>query len=155
MRRTANFVIALALCLAGVGCATVSEPKDFPHAEAEIRAVLEQQARDWNAGNVEAFMRGYAKSDSTRFASGGDVIHGWQTVLDRYVKKYPDRVAMGTLTFSDLDIVMLSPDAAVVLGRWRLKRAQDEPNGVFTLIFRKTADGWRIVHDHTSAASAN
>jgi ketosteroid isomerase-like protein len=83
------------------------------------------------------------------------VIHGWQTVLDRYVKKYPDRAAMGTLTFSDLDIAMLSPDAAVVLGRWRLKRAQDEPNGVFTLIFRKTADGWRIVHDHTSAASAN
>ena len=151
----AHFAIALALVLAGAGCATVGESKKFPRAEEELRAVLEQQARDWNAGNVQAFMRGYAKSDSTRFASGGDVVRGWQTVFDRYVKKYPDRAAMGTLTFSDLEITVLSPDAAVVLGRWRLKRAQDEPNGVFTLIFRKTTDGWRIVHDHTSAASPN
>jgi ketosteroid isomerase-like protein len=155
VKATAQFVVVLALLVGGEGCTTVGESKTFPHADREIRAVLEQQARDWNAGNVAAFMRGYAKSDSTRFASGADVIHGWQTVLDRYVKKYPDRAAMGTLTFSDLDIAMLSPDAAVVLGRWRLKRAQDEPNGVFTLIFRKTADGWRIVHDHTSSASAN
>jgi beta-aspartyl-peptidase (threonine type) len=59
---------------------------------------------------------------------------------------------MGLLTFSDLEITSLGPDAAVVLGRWKLKRAQDQPHGRFTLIFRKTADGWRIVHDHTSEA---
>src|SRR5260370_35909581 len=60
---------------------------------------------------------------------------------------------MGLLTFSDLEIMPLDSDSAVVLGHWKLKRTQDRPHGRFTLIFRKTADGWRIVHDHTSAAA--
>ena len=59
---------------------------------------------------------------------------------------------MGTLTFSDLEIGLLSPDSAFVIGRWKLNRATDQPHGRFTLIFRKTSVGWRIVHDHTSAA---
>jgi len=74
-------------------------------------------------------------------------------VRDRYRKKYSDRAKMGTLTFSNLEITPLSPDSAMVLGRWRLERANDWPHGRFTLIFRKTADGWRIVLDHTSAAA--
>lgn len=121
-------------------------------AEAAIRAVLEQQARDWNDGSIERFMQGYAKSDDIQFASGGSVERGWQPVFDRYVKKYGDRVAMGRLTFSDVEITMLSPDAALVLGRWRLQREKDEPSGLFTLVFRRLPEGWRIIHDHTSAA---
>ncbi|PYL49866.1 MAG: hypothetical protein DMF40_01090 [Verrucomicrobia bacterium] len=78
---------------------------------------------------------------------------GRQTVRDRYLRKYSDRAKMGTLTFSDLEIEPLGPDSAVVLGRWELKRANDNPHGHFTLIFRRTPDGWRIVHDHTSAAA--
>jgi ketosteroid isomerase-like protein len=57
---------------------------------------------------------------------------------------------MGTLTFSDLEINVLSKDAATVLGSWSLARANDNPHGKFTLIFRKFKDGWKIVHDHTS-----
>ena len=72
--------------------------------------------------------------------------------LDRYRKAYDTREKMGTLTFSDLEITLLSKDAALVLGRWRLKRANDEPHGTFTLLFRKTKAGWRIVHDHSSSA---
>ncbi len=72
----------------------------------------------------------------------------------RYQKKYSDRAKMGVLTFSSVEITPLSNDAAVVLGRWKLRRALDQPHGRFTLIFRKTADGWRIVHDHTSAAAS-
>ena len=72
---------------------------------------------------------------------------------DRYLKKYGDRAEMGTLTFSDLEIEQLGPDSAVALGRWELKRTNDNPHGRFTLIFRHTPDGWRIVHDHTSAAN--
>jgi ketosteroid isomerase-like protein len=59
---------------------------------------------------------------------------------------------MGTLSFSDIEVTMLSPDAGVVLGRWLLKRANDEPHGRFTLIFKRLPEGWRIIHDHTSAA---
>jgi ketosteroid isomerase-like protein len=59
---------------------------------------------------------------------------------------------MGTLTFSDLEITPLNQNAAIALGRWKLKRTKDEPHGRFTLIFRRTHEGWRNVHDHTSAA---
>jgi ketosteroid isomerase-like protein len=59
---------------------------------------------------------------------------------------------MGTLTFSDLEITLLGADAALVLGRWHLRRANDEPHGRFTLLFRRTRQGWKIVHDHSSAA---
>lgn len=123
-------------------------------AEAQVRAVLEQQVREWNEGNLAGFMETYAKSERIRFASGGDISLGWQTVFDRYRKKYGDRAAMGTLTFSDLEISMLAPDAALSFGRWQLKRDKDQPSGLFTLLLRKRPEGWRIVHDHTSAAAS-
>ena len=135
-------------------CRTTLEA-DRATGEAAIRAVLEQQARDWNAGSIETFMRGYAQSETTRFASGGNVRLGWQAVLGRYQQTYGDQAAMGKLTFSDIDITVLSAEAALAFGRWHLKRDKDEPSGLFTLLFRKTADGWRIVHDHTSAAEKN
>ena len=119
---------------------------------AAVRAVLEAQREAWNRGDIEAYMDGYARSDETVFVSGDNVTRGWQTVLDRYKKVYNSREKMGTLTFSDLEITLLSNDAAVCLGRWHLQRANDEPHGRFTLILRRTKNGWRIVHDHTSSA---
>ena len=119
----------------------------------QVEAVLKMQADAWNAGNIEAFMDGYAKHSSLRFASGGNVTYGWQETLDRYKQHYPNRAAMGMLTFTDLDTTILSTDAALVFGRWRLKTDKGEPNGLFTLLFRKRAGTWRIVADHTSAAS--
>jgi ketosteroid isomerase-like protein len=98
-------------------------------------------------------MGGYAKSGTTRFASGGDITRGWQTVFDRYVKRYGDRAAMGRLTFTELEITVLAPDRAEVFGHWRLDREKDTPHGLFTLLMHKTADGWRVVHDHTSSAT--
>jgi ketosteroid isomerase-like protein len=97
-------------------------------------------------------MNGYARSATTVFVSQDEVSRGWETVRDRYRVKYSDRTKMGILTFSEIEVTMISPDAAVVLGRWRLKRTSDEPHGRFTLIFKRLSEGWRIVHDHTSAA---
>ena len=120
---------------------------------AEIRAVLSRQQEAWNHGDIDGFMNGYERAETTVFVSGDEVTRGWQTVRNRYFKKYGDRAKMGTLTFSDLEIEPHGPDSAVALGRWDLKRANDNPHGRFTLVFRHTPDGWRIVHDHTSAAS--
>ena len=117
-----------------------------------IRAVLEAQAAAWNRGDVEGYMDGYDRSPNTEFVSGDSITRGWQDVLDRYKKRYDTREKMGVLNFSDLEITVLSGDAALVVGRWHLKRAADEPHGTFTLLFRKTKAGWRIVHDHTSSA---
>jgi uncharacterized protein (TIGR02246 family) len=118
----------------------------------EVRAVLEAQAAAWNRGDIEEYMRGYAKSDSTVFVSGDTVTRGWQTVMERYKKGYDTREKMGTLSFSELEVKPLGRDTAIVIGRWQLKRASDTPGGRFTLIFRRTRAGWRIIHDHTSSA---
>ena len=117
-----------------------------------VRAVLDAQRDAWNRGDIEGYMDGYARLADTVFVSGDKVTRGWQTVLERYKKGYDSREKMGTLTFSDLEITPIGKDAAVVLGRWHLQRANDEPHGRFTLIFRRTKQGWRIIHDHTSSA---
>ena len=127
-------------------------PQNLPDASAQIQSVLRAQQDAWNRGDIDDFMNGYARSASTVFVSDDQVTRGWDTVRERYRKKYSDRAKMGTLACSDLEVTMLSPDAAVVLGRWALKRATDEPRGRFTLILKRLPEGWRIVHDHTSAA---
>jgi ketosteroid isomerase-like protein len=127
-------------------------PARTPNAVVQIRSVLRAQQAAWNRGDIDGFMNGYARSVSTAFISEDSVRRGWETVRARYRQKYSDRAKMGTLSFSDIEINLLSSDAAVVLGRWRLERAKDRPHGRFTLIFRRLPEGWRIVHDHTSAA---
>ena len=128
-----------------------SLPFDAEKAKEDIFDVLMEQQRAWNKGNIEAFMQGYYKSDSLRFASGGNVTYGWQTTLDRYLKGYPDKSIMGQLTFSEIDIKLISNTSALVFGKWELERELDHPLGLFTLLFQKTPEGWRIVHDHTSS----
>src|SRR5205085_3414760 len=132
---------------------TIAQTKPKATNESAIRDVLDAQAAAWNRGDIEGYMNGYDRSPNTEFVGGDSITRGWQDVLDRYKKRYDTREKMGTLTFSDLEITMLSKDAALVLGRWRLKRANDEPHGTFTLLFRKRKAGWRIVHDHSSSAS--
>ena len=119
---------------------------------AQIRSVLRAQQDAWNRGDIEGFMNGYARAASTVFISEDSIRRGWETVRARYRQKYSDRAKMGTLTFSDLEITLLSSDSAVASGRWKLKRADDQPHGRFTLVLRRLPEGWRIVHDYTSAA---
>jgi ketosteroid isomerase-like protein len=118
---------------------------------ADIRDALATQVTAWNRGDIPGFMETYWKSDALRFASGGTVTRGWRPTLERYLQRYPDRTAMGTLAFGELEVTVLAPDAAVVFGRWELTRAQDKPRGLFTLIWRKIDGAWVIVSDHTSS----
>ncbi len=159
LRKFSVFILAAGVLVAATIPATAfasTAPSSEQRSDqfvAEIRAVIQAQQEAWNRGDIDGFMNGYARSKSTIFVSEDIVTRGWQTVRDRYKKKYSDRAKMGTLKFSDLEITPLGADSAVALGRWKLKRTKDQPHGRFTLIFRKTADGWRIVHDHTSAAA--
>lgn len=147
--RTAVILLAAAVVLAGCRLA----PPHPGDAEAGVRAVLDRQVRAWNTGDLASFMETYEHSGNTRFASGGEVYLGWETVYGRYRKRYGDRQAMGTLHFSEIQVEILGPDAALAFGRWRLDRGTDAPSGLFTLILRRTAALWRIVHDHTSEGS--
>ena len=95
-------------------------------------------------------MDGYARDVNTTFVSGDTLTKGWQTVFDRYAKKYDSRAKMGTLAFSEVEIRPLSNDAAFVIGAWSLVRQSDNPHGRFTLLFRRVGAKWRIVYDHSS-----
>ena len=147
---TLGTLLALAAVVAGYqGRAPKSRKED--KNVAAVRAVLEAQAAAWNRGDVAGYMEGYAKEDATTFVSGDTLTRGWQTVLDRYKARYDTREKMGTLAFSELEIRPLSEFYMTATGRWQLTRAGDTPHGRFTLILRRTAAGWRIVHDHTSS----
>lgn len=115
----------------------------------EIQKILEAQAAAWNAHDIEGFMASYWKSEDVTFQSGGNRYRGWQTMLDRYKTNYAGEY-WGILTFSDLEIEILAPDAAYVLGRWKVEAREKPGQGVFTIILRKFPEGWRIIHDHSS-----
>jgi len=137
------------MLMAGMVCAAQEQS---PNSAAEIQSVFTAQQDAWNRGDIDAFMNGYAQSASTVFVSGDEVTRGWDTVRERYRRKYSDRTKMGTLTFSEIEVTPLSADSAVVLGRWKLQRANDHPHGRFTLVFKRLPEGWRIILDHTAAA---
>ena len=135
--------------------ATALPVAPFSRAEVEagVRAVLDAQVTAWNEGSVRGFMDGYAESDSLVFLSGATVRRGWEEALYGYLRTYPDAAAMGLLSFDEVAVVPLSGIHAVAWGRWRLRvdgPLEEGPGGLFTLVFVRTDQGWRIVHDHTS-----
>src|SRR5262245_9092005 len=117
---------------------------------AEIGRILKEQATAWNRGDIDACMEQYWKSDELTFRSGGQTTRGWKSTKENYQRRYPTREKMGQLTFSQLEITPLGDAAALVLGRWRLKREESPVSGNFSLVCRKIDDQWVIVHDHTS-----
>jgi uncharacterized protein (TIGR02246 family) len=150
MLRTISALAAMFFAATDFPIAAPAPAESNDQVVVQVRAALDAQRAAWNRGDIDIFTTTYDRD--AVFVSGDEITRGSQTILERYKKKYSDRAKMGTLTFSGLEITPLGENAAVVLGRWSLKRANDEPHGRFTLIFRKTPDGWRIVHDHTSSA---
>jgi uncharacterized protein (TIGR02246 family) len=144
------FLFLLFLFSAAVNVAAQRNSSRDEKTKNEIRAAMDAQVQAWNNGDIEGFMTGYWKSENLVFVSGDEVTKGWQQTTDRYKKNYNTREKMGVLTFSDLEITVISKDAAVVLGRWKVEHKPKDQQGRFTLIFRKFKDGWKIVHDHTS-----
>jgi ketosteroid isomerase-like protein len=153
-RHVKLMIIAFALAVAGAGGANAQRSPTRPDTQADTQAitkVLKTQVAAWNRGDIGEFMFGYWRSRYTEFENDSGVYQGWDDVLKRYEKAYPNRAAMGQLTFSGLEIHVLCPDSAYVIGKYRLDRKKDHPEGVFTLIFRRFSDGWKIVNDHTTS----
>ena len=120
--------------------------------ETAIRGVLDAQVAAWNRGDVVTFMQGYNNSPDTTFV-GKTIAHGFASILERYRTNYTDKEKMGQLTFSDLEVHPLDAHFAVVTGRYHLARtasAGGEAQGIFSLVFKKTSAGWKIILDHTS-----
>ena len=121
--------------------------------ESAIRQVLDRQTEAWNTGDLEGYMQGYRKSPDLTFYSGGTITSGWEATLARYRKRYQSEgKEMGRLDFPEEAIDLLGPDAALVRGRWRLALSGGkEMSGLTTVILKRLPEGWRIVHDHSSA----
>ncbi len=119
-----------------------------------IQDVLDRQARDWNRGDLDAFLDGYWNSPKVVFQSGGDRYEGWDAMRERYRRRYQaEGRSMGKVKFTGVEIEPLGKDSAYVRGRFELAMPDgSRPSGLFTLIFRRFPNGWKIVHDHTSSA---
>lgn len=118
-----------------------------------IKNIMTKQVEAWNRGDLDAFMRGYKDSADTTFI-GKSIQHGYPMILERYKKAYSNKEAMGTLDFSDLEVRPLGADYAIVTGRYHLARAAaagGDASGLFSLVWEKTAQGWKTILDHTSA----
>ena len=126
-------------------------PDNLDADRSSILEVLQNQQASWNKGDVDAFLEGYWHSPELTFSGSSGIARGWDAVRARYRKNYGDRVTMGHLEFSDLQFRFLGPDAALVLGHWHLTRAKGDIGGVFSLVWQRFPEGWRIIHDHTSA----
>ena len=125
-----------------------------PDVRSSVEQVLRAQQDAWNRHDLDSFMSGYWNSPDLTFFSGAQRTSGWQGALDRYRKNYQnDGKEMGRLEFRDLQIEPLGDSAAFVRGQYHLTMSDGKtPHGLFTLIFRKFPEGWKIVHDHTAAA---
>src|SRR5579864_3675532 len=123
--------------------------------EEGIKHVLLSQVEAWNHGKIEGFMQGYWHSPDLTFFSGATETRGWEPTLARYRQRYQaEGKEMGKLEFQKLNIDLLSRRSAVVTGQWQLTMSDGkQPHGLFTLIFKRLPAGWKIVHDHTSAAT--
>lgn len=118
--------------------------------EQRVRDALTAQVVAWNGGNIHAFMQSYAKTDSIMFIGSKSVTYGWDSTLAHYKKSYPNKAAMGVLSFDLIKVKQLSPDYFFVVGKFTLIRDRDTPSGHFDLLFQKINSQWFIVSDHTS-----
>jgi ketosteroid isomerase-like protein len=118
--------------------------------EQAIRQIFANQQKAWNEGNIEVFMEDYWHSEDLKFIGKNGITKGWQATLERYKKSYPDKEAMGILTFDIIEIKIIGGKNAFVIGKWHLKRSQDELGGHFTLLWEKMKGKWVIVADHSS-----
>lgn len=120
--------------------------------EAAVKKVLDDQVKAWNRGDLDEFVKGYLNSPGITFV-GKTVSRGYQGVLDRYRANYGDKQRMGTLRFDEVEVKMLGKDHALILGKFALDRTAaggGPASGRYSLVARKTKDGWKLIHDHTS-----
>lgn len=139
--RTTYSMVSMVLLM--VACTVGFSPAD----DAAIRQVMAEQEKAWDAGDIDAFMRGYA--DSICFTGRKGLTCGKSQVTENYKQSYPDRAAMGDLTFGISEVKPIAADNAWLTGTWRLVRAADTLGGGYTLLWQRTPEGWRIVRDHS------
>jgi ketosteroid isomerase-like protein len=119
--------------------------------KSHLQGLMNEQSNSWNQGDIEGFMKHYWNSDSLMFIGGNGPQYGWQNTLERYRKAYPDKATMGELQFEMLRFESFPKDAALISGKWYLKRDKGDVGGYYSLLWKKIDDRWKIIYDHTSS----
>jgi ketosteroid isomerase-like protein len=114
-----------------------------------IEQILAKQEKAWNDGDIPTFMIGYWENDSLVFVGKSGLAYGYAKNLANYKKNYPDTTYMGKLHFDIINLKPLGKAHYFVIGKWHLKRTIGDVGGYFTLLFKKTKNGWKIIADHT------
>jgi beta-aspartyl-peptidase (threonine type) len=126
-----------------------SSQLDRESIQDTILSIIKRQQMAWNNHDIQGFMAHYWKSENFTFQSGDQRLYGWEDLLKRYQTSYAGE-KMGKLTFSDIQIKVMSADSAYALGRWKVEQDDTTKSGVFTIIFKLFPSGWKIIHDHSS-----
>ncbi len=147
-----GLLVALLLGVALLVSAPLRAQPDGSSAaiRAELASLLRAQRDAWNRGDLDSFMQPYWRSDSLRFVGKSGVTYGYDSLVARYRRTYGQGAEMGQLEFTLLHTDVLSPDAALMVGRWQLQHRGKALGGHFTLLWRRLDRRWRIVLDHTS-----
>ena len=140
----------LCLIFLSIGGKILAQELAPKHQQAILQAMSEQETA-WNAGEIDRFMEWYWRSDSLAFIGASGITYGWQQTKDNYHRRYPNRAAMGQLSFTILRLKKLGPKHAHLVGKWHLTREIGDIGGHFTLVWRRIGGQWLIVSDHTSS----
>jgi len=150
--RTAALALFAIILLPLAAPAQDSQLKTASQQELDVIKVLLAQEASWNRGDLEGFIQGYKSSPDTLFITR-QVFRGVDGMIEEYRHNYPNRAAMGTLGYSELEVHPLDEKFAVVIGKYHLERNKKEggnADGIFSLVFEKTDKGWKIIIDHTT-----
>jgi beta-aspartyl-peptidase (threonine type) len=125
---------------------------------AEIQEMLLASAASWNAGDLDGFLDDYWRSDELTFSGDTGVTRGWDDVRTRYLNSYwAPGASRDSLRFEGIEVTPLGSDHALALGQYVLYRPEEggrvTSSGFFSLVLWKPNGHWKILHDHTSAAS--
>lgn len=126
--------------------------KTASQQELDVIKVLIKQEAAWNRGDIDSFAEGYKNSPDTLFINR-QIQRGYSSMVAEYHHNYPTQDTMGQLTFSELEVHPIDDRVAVCIGKYKLersKKAGGNAEGLFSLVFEKTDQGWKIVVDHTT-----
>ena len=146
-----KFLLVLVTSCLSIACSQQSKPKfDAKVEEVAIRAVISAEQIAWNNGDIDAFMGGFWKSDSLQFISARGLSLGWEATRENYIKGFPERSSMGTVSYEILSLTPLAPNIFILTSRYEITQEVGKREGIFTAIFKKVNGKWLAVHYHAS-----
>jgi uncharacterized protein (TIGR02246 family) len=127
-----------------------SSSSDWATDEAALKRLLQDAADAFNRGDLPGHLESY--DDNVTFMTKNGQRPGVAPIEKAFREAYfKDGKPKQMLRFEQMGARRLSPDVALVTGRYILSGGADpDQTGWFTTVWTRTARGWKVVHDHSS-----